>query len=73
LIDKFIIDFRFHGKGSGKKQIEKRQAKLNKKERMKQMNSADTPLGTLQKQLKKQEQLQSPFIILSGSNRSDLG
>jgi len=67
------LSHKFHGKGSGKKQIEKRYEKLKKKERMKQMNSFDTPLGTLQKQLKKQEQLQSPFIILSGSNRSDLG
>ncbi|VDK22791.1 unnamed protein product [Anisakis simplex] len=42
---------------------------MEKKELMKKMNSMDTPLGTLQKQLKKQESLQSPYIILSGSGR----
>uniref|UniRef100_A0A1I7W9S0 Protein TIC 214 n=1 Tax=Heterorhabditis bacteriophora TaxID=37862 RepID=A0A1I7W9S0_HETBA len=35
------------------------------------MNSSDTPLGTLTKQLKKQEQLQTPYLVLSGSGRSD--
>lgn len=68
-VDSFKITFRFHGKGPGKKQIEKRQAKQEKKELMKKMNSMDTPLGTLQKQLKKQEALQAPYIILSGSGR----
>lgn len=33
------------------------------------MNSMDTPLGTLNKQLKKQESMQTPYIILSGSGR----
>lgn len=36
---------------------------------MKKMNSMDTPLGTLNKQLKKQEAMQTPYIILSGSGR----
>lgn len=36
---------------------------------MKKMNSSDTPLGTLDKQLKKQELLQTPYIILSGTGR----
>lgn len=36
---------------------------------MKKMNSMDTPLGTLNKQLKKQETMQTPYIILSGSGR----
>uniref|UniRef100_A0A915CD57 U4/U6.U5 tri-snRNP-associated protein 1 n=3 Tax=Parascaris univalens TaxID=6257 RepID=A0A915CD57_PARUN len=64
-----VLSWKFHGKGPGKKQIEKRQAKQEKKELMKKMNSMDTPLGTLQKQLKKQEALQAPYIILSGSGR----
>ena len=63
------LSWKFHGKGPGKKQIEKHQAKLEKKERLKKMNSTDTPLGTLSKQLKKQEMLQTPFLILSGSGR----
>lgn len=29
----------------------------------------DTPLGTLAKQRKKQEQLQTPYLILSGTGR----
>ncbi|CAG9530104.1 unnamed protein product [Cercopithifilaria johnstoni] len=64
-----VLSWKFHGKGPGKKQIEKRQAKQEKKELMKKMNSMDTPLGTLNKQLKKQEAMQSPYIILSGSGR----
>lgn len=38
---------------------------------MKQMNSTDTPLGTMEKQRKKQETMQTPFLVLTGSNRSD--
>lgn len=38
---------------------------------MKKMDSWDTPLGTLNKQLKKQEQLQTPYIVLSKSGQSD--
>lgn len=38
----------------------------DKKEKLKKMNSSDTPLGTLSKQIKKQEQLQSHFLVLSG-------
>ncbi|VDK88079.1 unnamed protein product [Litomosoides sigmodontis] len=64
-----VLSWKFHGKGPGKKQIEKREAKQEKKELMKKMNSMDTPLGTLNKQLKKQEAMQSPYIILSGSGR----
>lgn len=64
-----VLSWKFHGKGPGKKQIEKRQAKQDKKELMKKMNSMDTPLGTLEKQLRKQEATQSPYIILSGSGR----
>ncbi|MFH4974329.1 hypothetical protein AB6A40_001038 [Gnathostoma spinigerum] len=64
-----VLSWKFHGKGPGKKQIEKRQAKQDKKELMKKMNSMDTPLGTLNKQLRKQELQQTPYIILSGSGR----
>ncbi|VDM96675.1 unnamed protein product [Thelazia callipaeda] len=64
-----VLSWKFHGKGPGKKQIEKRQGKQEKKELMKKMNSMDTPLGTLNKQLKKQEVMQTPYIVLSGSGR----
>ncbi len=62
---------RFHGKGPGKKQIGKRMEKRAKKELMKKMNSSDTPLGTLEKQLRKQEALQTPFLVLSGGGAKD--
>jgi U4/U6.U5 tri-snRNP-associated protein 1 len=65
------LSWKFHGKGPGKKQIEKRQAQQDKKERLKKMNSSDTPLGTLQKQLKKQEQVQTPYLILSGAGKDN--
>ncbi|KAI6237125.1 hypothetical protein M3Y95_00232100 [Aphelenchoides besseyi] len=68
-----VMSWKFHGKKPGKKQIEKRQAQLDKKEVMKKMNSYDTPLGTLQKQRKKQEQLQLPYLLLSGANKDDIG
>ncbi|KAI6219593.1 U4/U6.U5 tri-snRNP-associated protein 1 [Aphelenchoides fujianensis] len=67
-----VMSWKFHGKKPGKKQIEKRQAQLDKKEKLKKMNSSDTPLGTLEKQLKKQEQTQMPYLLLSGSNQ-DVG
>lgn len=44
----------------------------DKKERLKKMNSSDTPLGTLDKQRKKTEQLQTPYLILSGKDRDNL-
>ncbi|WKY09228.1 hypothetical protein Q1695_001970 [Nippostrongylus brasiliensis] len=65
------LSYKFHGRNPGKKQTEKRISRRDKKELLKQMNSSDTPLGTLSKQLKKQEQLQTPYLVLSGSGRSD--
>ncbi|CAI4223442.1 unnamed protein product [Auanema sp. JU1783] len=65
------LSYKFHGRNPGKKQTEKRMVQREKKEMLKQMNSSDTPLGTLSKQLKKQEQLQTPYLVLSGSNRGD--
>ncbi|TKR89556.1 hypothetical protein L596_013639 [Steinernema carpocapsae] len=63
------LSWKFHGKGPGLKQKEKRMAKSAKKELMKKMNSSDTPLGTLSKQLQKQEQEQTPFIFLTGGQQ----
>ncbi|KAK0412728.1 hypothetical protein QR680_006372 [Steinernema hermaphroditum] len=63
------LSWKFHGKRPGLKQQEKRMAQSQKKELMKKMNSSDTPLGTLSKQLKKQEQEQSPFIFISGGTQ----
>ncbi|CAP39028.2 Protein CBG22442 [Caenorhabditis briggsae] len=57
----------FHGRNPGKKQLEKRANRKDKEERMLKTNSYDTPLGTLSKQLKKQKQLSTPYLVLSGS------
>ncbi|CAF0844189.1 unnamed protein product [Rotaria sordida] len=64
-----FLSHRFHGKGSGKKKIEKRAKKLVEEEMMKKMSSVDTPLQTCNLLKQKQLQLQQPYIILS-TNRS---
>ncbi|KAF8383791.1 hypothetical protein PRIPAC_72933 [Pristionchus pacificus] len=64
-----VMSWKFHGKRPGKKQIEKRSNRLEKKELMKKMDSWDTPLGTLNKQLKKQEQMQTPYLVLSNTGK----
>ncbi|KAF7635704.1 hypothetical protein Mgra_00004798 [Meloidogyne graminicola] len=56
-----VLSWKFHGKGPGKRQGEKHKSKVDKREKLKKMNSQDTPLQTLQKQLKKQEQLSTTF------------
>uniref|UniRef100_A0A1I8AZM1 U4/U6.U5 tri-snRNP-associated protein 1 n=1 Tax=Meloidogyne hapla TaxID=6305 RepID=A0A1I8AZM1_MELHA len=61
-----VLSWKFHGKGPGKKQGEKHKMKVDKREKLKKMNSQDTPLGTLNKQLKKQEQLSTAYLVLSG-------
>ncbi|CAD6193623.1 unnamed protein product [Caenorhabditis auriculariae] len=61
------LSYKFHGRNPGKKQLEKRSHKREKQERLLHTNSYDTPLGTLSKQLKKQKQLQTPYLVLSGS------
>ena len=62
-------DFRFHGKKPGKKQMEKHRSRVEKRDKMKKMNSSDTPLGTLERQRKKQEKLQTPYLMLSQPNK----
>ncbi|CAI5449921.1 unnamed protein product [Caenorhabditis angaria] len=62
------LSYKFHGRNPGKKQLEKRANRKDKEERMLKTNSYDTPLGTLSKQLKKQKQLSTPYLVLSGSN-----
>ncbi|CAB3399413.1 unnamed protein product [Caenorhabditis bovis] len=62
------LSYKFHGRNPGKKQLEKRANRKDKEERMMKTNSYDTPLGTLSKQLKKQKQLATPYLVLSGSS-----
>jgi hypothetical protein len=40
-----VLSWKFHGKGPGKKQAEKHTMKVVKREKLKKMNSQDTPLG----------------------------
>ncbi|CAB3398823.1 unnamed protein product [Caenorhabditis bovis] len=61
------LSYKFHGRTPGKKQLEKRANRKDIKERMLKTNSYDTPLGTLSKQLKKQKQLATPYLVLSGA------
>ncbi|BES94476.1 U4 U6.U5 tri-snRNP-associated protein [Nesidiocoris tenuis] len=61
------LSHKFHGKGPGKNKVEKRMKKNEQEALMKQMNSSDTPLGTLTMLQHKQKETQSPFVILSGS------
>lgn len=65
--------WKFHGKLPGKKKIEKRARKAMETQLMTHMNSSDTPLGTLSKQLEKQQSLQTPYILLSGSGTREVG
>ncbi|CCD67759.1 SNU66/SART1 family protein [Caenorhabditis elegans] len=62
------LSYKFHGRNPGKKQLEKRANRKDKEERMLKTNSYDTPLGTLDKQRKKQKQLSTPYLVLSGSS-----
>ncbi|OQR67454.1 hypothetical protein BIW11_13517 [Tropilaelaps mercedesae] len=60
------LSHKFHGKGSGKNKIDKRQKKIEQLNKLEQMSSVDTPLKTLKLLQEKQKQLQTPYIMLSG-------
>lgn len=60
------LSHKFHGKGSGKNKIDKRQKKIEQLNKLEQMSSVDTPLNTLKLLQEKQKQLQTPYIMLSG-------
>jgi hypothetical protein len=53
--------------------VEKKMRQADQKQHMTQMNSLDTPLGTLSKQTETQERMQQPYIVLSGKNAADVG
>jgi len=61
------MSHKFHGKGSGKLKSEKRQKKMEEEHLMKTMSSTDTPLQTLEKLRKRQQEGATPFVILTGS------
>ncbi|XP_023236916.1 U4/U6.U5 tri-snRNP-associated protein 1-like [Centruroides sculpturatus] len=64
------LSHKFHGKGPGKNKVDKRMKKLDQDARLKQMSSTDTPLNTLKMLQEKQKELQTPYIVLSGGNKT---
>lgn len=66
------LSYRFHGKGSGKKKTEKRLKKIEEEKLMKQMSSTDTPLSTVTLFREKQRSEKSPFIVLSGGQKTSM-
>ena len=68
------LSHKFHGKGSGKMKTEKRMKKMMEEGLMKNMASTDTPLQTLDKLRRKQEECATPYVVLSGNkiNQQDL-
>ncbi|XP_053211924.1 U4/U6.U5 tri-snRNP-associated protein 1-like [Panonychus citri] len=65
-----VLSHKFHGKGPGKNKIDKRMKKLDQGEKLRQMHSTDTPLGTLKLLQDKQKELHAPYIVLSGASTS---
>uniref|UniRef100_A0A6A7FT07 U4/U6.U5 tri-snRNP-associated protein 1-like n=2 Tax=Hirondellea gigas TaxID=1518452 RepID=A0A6A7FT07_9CRUS len=65
------LSHKFHGKGSGKNKTEKRMKKWQEELLMKQMSSSDTPLQTLERQMEKQKQLGTSYLVLSGSKNQE--
>lgn len=63
------LSHRFHGKGSGKKKIEKRAAKVDQQNLLDNASSTDTPLGTVELLRQKQVSEQTPYLVLSGTNK----
>ncbi|ESN94957.1 hypothetical protein HELRODRAFT_102759 [Helobdella robusta] len=61
------LSHKFHGKGSGKKKLEKRMKKAEDDVLMRMMSSTDTPLNTLQLLQERQKVDKVPYIILSGT------
>uniref|UniRef100_A0A915I290 U4/U6.U5 tri-snRNP-associated protein 1 n=1 Tax=Romanomermis culicivorax TaxID=13658 RepID=A0A915I290_ROMCU len=66
------MSWKFHGKQPGKKKTQMRLNKFSKTHLMNQMSSTDTPLCTLSKQIDKQKQLSTPYIVLSGAGSKDI-
>lgn len=67
-----VMSHKFHGKGSGKKKMERRMKKLKDEQFMKKASSIDTPLNTLAMLQAKQKNAQTPYLVLSGGSQSML-
>ncbi|XP_055339366.1 U4/U6.U5 tri-snRNP-associated protein 1-like [Paramacrobiotus metropolitanus] len=64
------LSHKFHGKASGKMKTEKRAKKFQEDKLLQEMSSVDTPLGTVAKMKRKQEEQQTPYLILSGAHQT---
>jgi U4/U6.U5 tri-snRNP-associated protein 1 len=60
------LSHKFHGKGPGKMKQEKKQKQFQEELRLKQMNSGDTPLLSMQKMREAQARMHTPYIVISG-------
>ncbi|XP_068329900.1 SART-1 family protein DOT2 [Pyrus communis] len=56
----------FHRKGPGKRTQEKRMKQFEKEQKLKQMNSSDTPLQSMERVRDAQAQLRKPYLVLRG-------
>jgi len=66
------LSHKFHGKGPGKNKIDKRMKKKDQESKLRQMSSTDTPLNTLKMLQEKQKELQSPYIVLTGGQKTGI-
>ena len=60
------LSHRFHGKGPGKMKQEKRMKQYQEELKLKQMNTGDTPLTSMEKMHDTHAKLHTPYIFLSG-------
>lgn len=60
------LSHKFHGKGPGKMKQEKRMKQYHEELKLKQMNTGDTPLMSMEKMRDIQAKLHTPYIVLSG-------
>ncbi|KAL2609906.1 hypothetical protein R1flu_028479 [Riccia fluitans] len=60
------LSHKFHGKGPGKMKQEKRMKQWQEELRLKQMNSGDTPLMSMEKMREAQAKMHTPYIVISG-------
>jgi len=63
-----VISHTFHGKKPGKNKQEKRLKQYMEEQKRASMSSTDTPLMSVAAMQAEQEKLQTPYIVISGSN-----
>ncbi|KAJ7538223.1 hypothetical protein O6H91_11G038800 [Diphasiastrum complanatum] len=60
------LSHKFHGKGPGKMKQEKKMKQYQEELKLKQMNSGDTPLMSMEKMREAQAKMRTPYIVISG-------